>query len=151
MYITMRLHVVNPLLWFVVYVCIRDQGWWLLNWLFRVPLFSHFLESLKHWVPVWYHVHIWQVSPQLICGHTRSIWTWIKILSELKMTQFIVKHYMNCVFPTCLNQNYRISVHSLATAYMYQKLFRNDLFTYGASLYERTSYKPTIIHIYGHL
>ena len=51
--------------------------------IFSVPLFSAFFnEWLKQWLPVWYQVHIWQVSPQLSCGDTWQIWTWLK-LSDL--------------------------------------------------------------------
>ena len=32
---------------------------------FRSVIFPLFLEWSKHWLIVWYHVHIWKVSPQL--------------------------------------------------------------------------------------
>ena len=53
-------------------------GWGLLN---TYPLFRYFLNfspSSKCWLPVEYHVHIWQVSPQLSCSDTHQIWKWFK-------------------------------------------------------------------------
>ena len=45
--------------------------------IFSVPLiFLIFSPSSKHWLPIEYHVHIWQVSPQLSCGDTSQIWKW---------------------------------------------------------------------------
>ena len=39
-------------------------------------LFFQFLELTKHWLPTKYHIHIWQVSPQLSCGYTDQIYMW---------------------------------------------------------------------------
>ena len=36
--------------------------------------FPNFSALLKHILPTWYHVYIWQVSPQLSCGDTCQIW-----------------------------------------------------------------------------
>ena len=46
--------------------------------LISVLLFSQFSGSSKHWVPIDYHIHTWQVSPQLSCGDTCQIWMWFK-------------------------------------------------------------------------
>ena len=35
-----------------------------------VPLISRFSPLPKHWLPLEYHIHIWQVLPQLSCGDT---------------------------------------------------------------------------------
>ena len=43
-----------------------------------VPLFSNFSSSPKYTLANEYHVHIWQVSPQLSCGDTCQIWMWCK-------------------------------------------------------------------------
>ena len=60
--------------------CFRDgfshilQGWG------YFPIF--FSEWwLIHWLPVRQHVHIQQVSPQLSCGDTWQIWTWLKVFN----------------------------------------------------------------------
>ena len=55
------------------------QGWGLLNIFSQFRYFLSFSGWSKHWLPVWYHVHIWQVSPQLSCGDTWQIWTLLKI------------------------------------------------------------------------
>ena len=39
-----------------------------------VPLFPRFSPLSKHWLPIEYHVYIWQMSPQLSCGDTCQIW-----------------------------------------------------------------------------
>ena len=43
---------------------------------FSICQFSMFSEISKHCLPVWYPVHIRQVSPQLGCGDTCQIWIW---------------------------------------------------------------------------
>ena len=43
-----------------------------------VPLFSEFFSIVKNTLAIEYHVHIWQVSPQLGCGDTCQIWMWYK-------------------------------------------------------------------------
>ena len=43
-----------------------------------LPLFSLFSEWSKHQLPIEYHVHIWQMSPQLSRGDTCQIWIWFK-------------------------------------------------------------------------
>ena len=55
------------------------QGWGLLSLLSPFRYFPHFSGWPKHWLLVRYHVHIWQVSPQLSCGDTWQIWTVLKI------------------------------------------------------------------------
>ena len=41
-----------------------------------------FSRLSKHWLPIEYHVHIWQVSPQLNCCDTRQIWKWFEELNS---------------------------------------------------------------------
>ena len=41
-----------------------------------VPLFSSFSKLSNHWLPIEYHVHICQMSPQLSCGDICQIWMW---------------------------------------------------------------------------
>ena len=57
-------------------------GWGLLSQYSPFRYFPIFSEWSKQWLPVWHQVHIWQVSPQLSCGDTWQIWTWLK-LSDL--------------------------------------------------------------------
>ena len=40
--------------------------------------FPNFLSLSKHTLAIEYHIYIWQVSPQLSCGHTYQIWMWFK-------------------------------------------------------------------------
>ena len=47
--------------------------------IFSAPLFSQFSKRSKQWIPVWYQVHIWQVSPQLSRGDTWQLWTRLKV------------------------------------------------------------------------
>ena len=81
-----------------------------------VPLFSPFFNIIKHWFPIEYHVHIWQVPLQLSTGDTRQIWKWLrapniwlckKILNGTnnkrnfsnpppKYVVLIRRHYINC-------------------------------------------------------
>ena len=58
------------------------QGWGLLSQFSPFRYFPIFFEWSKRWLPVWYQVYIWQVSPQLSSGDTWQMWTWMK-LSEL--------------------------------------------------------------------
>ena len=54
------------------------QGWGLLS---QFPPFRYFhivSGSWKHTVAIEYHIHIWQVSPQLSCGDTYQIWMLFK-------------------------------------------------------------------------
>ena len=62
--------------------CWVVQGWGLLSHFFPFRYFPIFSEWSKQWLPVWYEVQIWQVSPQLSCGDTWQILTWLK-LSDL--------------------------------------------------------------------
>ena len=50
------------------------QGWGLLSQFSPFRYFPNFSALLKHILPTWYHVYIWQVSPQLSCGDTCQIW-----------------------------------------------------------------------------
>ena len=54
------------------------QGWGLLSQFPPFRYFPNFSESQKHTLAIEYHVHIWQVSPQLSCGDTCQIWMWSK-------------------------------------------------------------------------
>ena len=56
-----------------------DLGLGLLSQFSPFRYFPNFSEWWKQWLPEWYHVHIWQVSPQLSCGDTWQIWTWLKV------------------------------------------------------------------------
>ena len=52
------------------------MGWGLLS---QFPLFCYFpnfSELSKYWLPMEYHVHIWQMSLQLSCGDICQIWMW---------------------------------------------------------------------------
>ena len=40
-------------------------------------------SHISQWLPVWYHIHIWQVSPQLSCGDT-----WRKYERDLKYLSY---------------------------------------------------------------
>ena len=53
----------------------NDQRWGLLSQFSPFCYFPRFSESSKHWLPIEYHVHIWQVSLQLGCSDTLQIWT----------------------------------------------------------------------------
>ena len=49
------------------------QGWRLQS---QFPHFPNFSASPKYMLAIEYHVHIWQVSPQLSCGDTCQLWMW---------------------------------------------------------------------------
>ena len=60
------------------FVMTKKQAW-ALGWglLRRFPpfrYFPNFSTSPKYMLAIEYHVHIWQVSPQLSCGDTCQIW-----------------------------------------------------------------------------
>ena len=57
------------------------QVWGLLNQFSPFRYFPNFSEWWKQWLPEWYQVHICQVSPQLSCGDTWQIWTWLKVFN----------------------------------------------------------------------
>ena len=40
--------------------------------------FPNFFQHCHNTLAFEYHVHIWQVSPQLSCGNIRQIWMWFK-------------------------------------------------------------------------
>ena len=52
------------------------QEWGLLSQFPLFRYFSHFSASPKYMLAIKYHVHIWQVSPQLSCGDICQIWMW---------------------------------------------------------------------------
>ena len=53
----------------------KAQGWGLLRRFPPFLYFSNFSTSSKYMLAIVYHVHIWQVSPQLSCGDTTcQIW-----------------------------------------------------------------------------
>ena len=54
------------------------QGWGLLSRFPPFLYFSNFSTSLKYMLAIEYHVHIWQVSPQLTCRDTCQIWMTFK-------------------------------------------------------------------------
>ena len=61
------------------YVCIFiSQGWGLLSQFPPFRYFPNFSSSPKYMLAVVYHVHIWQVLPQLSCGDTCQIWMWFE-------------------------------------------------------------------------
>ena len=55
-----------------------DQGRGILSQFPRDSIFSLFLESSKHLLLIEYHIHDWQVSPELCCGGTCPTWMWFK-------------------------------------------------------------------------
>ena len=55
------------------------QGWGLLSKFSMFRYFPNFSVCSKRWLTVWYHTHIWQVSPQLSCRDTWQIWTWLEV------------------------------------------------------------------------
>ena len=60
----------------------RTHGWGLLS---RFPPFRYFPNiwiSPKYMLAIEYHVHIWQVLPQLSCGDTCQIWISLKECSR---------------------------------------------------------------------
>ena len=57
---------------------IGGQGWRLLSRFPPLCYFPNFLTSPKYMLAIQYHVHIWQVSPQLSCGDTCQIWMGFK-------------------------------------------------------------------------
>ena len=60
-----------------------DQGWGRLRQFPPYRYFSNFSKSPKYILASEYHVHIWQVSPQLSCSDTWQIWKWCKALCQL--------------------------------------------------------------------
>ena len=52
----------------------RTLGWGLLRRFPPFRYFPNFSTSPKYMLAIEYHVHIWQVSPQLRCGDTCQIW-----------------------------------------------------------------------------
>ena len=62
--------------WFPVIFCL--PGWGLVSRFPPLHYFPNFSTSPKYMLAIKYHVHIWQVSPQLSCGDTYQIWMWSK-------------------------------------------------------------------------
>ena len=56
----------------------NDLGWGLLSQFPPFRYFPKFSASPKYMLAIVYHVHIWQVLPQLSCGDTCQIWMWCK-------------------------------------------------------------------------
>ena len=53
-------------------------GWGLLSQFPPFRYFPNFSASLRYMLATVYHVHIWQVLPQLSCDDTCQIWMWCK-------------------------------------------------------------------------
>ena len=53
-------------------------GWGLLSQFAPFRYFPHFPLLSKQTLAIEYHVHIWQVSPQLSCDDTCQIWMWFR-------------------------------------------------------------------------
>ena len=70
-----REHCLQKWIWLIN----RSQGWGLLSQFSLFRYFPNFSEWSKHWLPIWYHVHICQVSLQLSCRDTWQIWTWLEV------------------------------------------------------------------------
>ena len=71
-------------------------GGYLFNFLPSV-IFPNFSAFSKHWLLIEYHIHIWQVSPQLSCGDTCQIWMWFnrcyynrKYKSEISLMEKLI-------------------------------------------------------------
>ena len=56
----------------------QSQGWGLQSQFPPFRYFPNFSASPKYMLAIVYHVHIWQVLPQLSCGDTCQIWMWCK-------------------------------------------------------------------------
>ena len=57
---------------------IETQGWGLLSQFPPFRYIPNFSALPKYMLAIEYHVHIWQVSPQLSCGDICQIWMWYK-------------------------------------------------------------------------
>ena len=64
----------------------------LLNQFSPFHYFPCFSELPKHWPPVWYHIHIWQVSVQLSCRDTCQTWTRFTVFSMLLLNEFFFRN-----------------------------------------------------------
>ena len=70
---------IGPFYWYPVWLVISlEQGWGLLTRFPPFRYFPNFSTSPKYMLAIEYHVHIWQVLPQLSCGDTCHIWMWFK-------------------------------------------------------------------------
>ena len=58
---------------------------------FSLSRFPNFSYNSKQQLPVWYHIHIWHVSPLFIYGDPEQILTWLKV-SNLCFLQ----HQISC-------------------------------------------------------
>ena len=56
----------------------QSQGWGLQSQFPPFRYYPNFSASPKYMLAIVYHVHIWQVLPQLSCGDTCQIWMWCK-------------------------------------------------------------------------
>ena len=68
----------NVLFLIIHYDLLRGGGYYANFLRFRFLIFPNVSSLSKHILPFEYHVHIWQVSPQLSCGDTRQMWKWFK-------------------------------------------------------------------------
>ena len=71
------------------------EGW---GSLFQIPPFHYvpsFSELWKHLLFIEYHIHIWQVSPQLSCGDTCQLWMWFEEFNKYfcKIKNFPNRNY----------------------------------------------------------
>ena len=65
-----------------IVVVTPSLGWGLLSGFPPFRYFSNFSISPKYMLAIEYHVHIWQVLPQLSCGDTCQIWMWFKYFKK---------------------------------------------------------------------
>ena len=64
------------------------MGWGLINQFPPFRYFPYFLPLSNHLLPIEYHIHISQMSPQLSCGGTCQIWMWFKESDSCKTKNF---------------------------------------------------------------
>ena len=60
----------------------QNLGWGLLSRFPPFRYFPNFLTSPKYMLAIEYHIHTWQVSPQLSCGDTCQIWMGVKVCNK---------------------------------------------------------------------
>ena len=65
-------------------VCVDPRAWCsevgVIKQISSVRLFCQIVSIMNsiHILPIEYHIHIWQVSPQLSRGESHQIWLWLK-------------------------------------------------------------------------
>ena len=62
----------------IIPMCYFSTGDGVTKPFFPFPYFPIFVGSSNDRLPIQYHVHICQMSPQLSCGDTWQIWMWIE-------------------------------------------------------------------------